>query len=202
MSKLFNRYFHLLAFAAMVSAIVFISDHKDIELPKAESKAVLHEDLKEFYKRAEAVAEKSGREFLMQVRQEGSGISINFQVGKVFYPGSDGFLSNYEQELLNIFKELKIDKLKAFVEVEGHTDTLQLRSNTWKHKNNFSLSAFRAAKFGNLLLNMGFPQEQLKISGRGPALALVAERGLASEKDRASKILDRRIVIHIRKAEL
>lgn len=195
----YDRYIHLIVFSALVSCLTFINDYKPLAAKAVVTEVERTPALPELYEDLRSGTAGKYSELGVQIRQTRFGLEVHLNVGRIFYPGDDSYVTSQAKMFREFIKELNLAQHPVFVEVEGHTDPSKLTTSAWKFGTNWGLSAARATKVVHELLAQGFPEERLKVSGRGPAMAMEVSRKIASERDPASLILDRRIVLYISK---
>ncbi len=142
----------------------------------------------------------SGFDKFIAIMETPKGIDVELSSGAFFVPGSANFTPEAMPMLEMINKQIQpLAKANIMIEVEGHTDDSPVSST--QYPSNWELSAARAASVVRYLAAKGFPQEKMKVVGRGATVPKAPNRDAAGSVIPANQDLNRRVVVRLIKDE-
>lgn len=162
--------------------------------PKVEQKKKMHESVFVSNVQNYIKDEKLSQYSLILVDEQKIRIVLNDQV--LFYSGSAKFKPGFHKVLYG-FAEI-IRKVKNPIVIEGHTDSLSVKSG--RFKDNWELSMYRAYNVLRFLVDTaGIDESQLSLKGFGSQLPLYSnDSALNRQKNRRVEIN----IIRVKKAEV
>jgi chemotaxis protein MotB len=123
-------------------------------------------------------------------------IKLSYRGSSFFESGSAALLDEGRQIILRTYDALiSLESNQFFLDIEGHTDSLPIRSEVFP--TNWELSTARAATIVRFFLDMGFPKTSLKASGYADTFLLVADYDQQGRAIPSNNDMNRRIVFRI-----
>lgn len=153
----------------------------------------------EVREKIEKTIEVNQLEEVISMEEDALGIKLEFASSMLYELGSAEIRPAMQEPLSLIGTSIsELQNVNYLVEVEGHTDDIPIRSGVYQ--SNWELSAHRATNIVRYFNSSGIPQERLRAVAYGESRPKVPNRDEFGEPIVENQAINRRVVVHVRRA--
>ncbi len=155
---------------------------------------------KSLYDDFQLIIEGNAVELDVAAEYTDKGVKLDIGSGALFNVGS-AILKAQSMPMINelVVSIKEMDMENYYVEIEGHTDDVPIKSNQFA--SNWELSAMRAAGVARVMISQGIEKHRMKMAAFADVKPKVDNLDVQGNPILENRTLNRRIVVHIIRGE-